>query len=191
MHSVDRENLQDAPEQPFSGLNELAVFSWHLYDQTLGGLIQRPGLGILREFNDTLLKSFDAWINVQRASFPYQLLLLDIGLKSLESYLQRLMFSREISDWDWRQLLQLWSRVFDQTFAETFHSPEALQTQGTFLNAILRLQRQQQQLVEVFLKANHLPRRSEIDALHRSMYELRQELKQLKQENSTLWTPNN
>jgi len=39
---------------------------------------------------------------------------------------------------------------------------------------------QQQQLVEVFLKMNDLPVRSEVDEVHRSIYELRKEIKSLK-----------
>jgi len=185
MRPVDQTAPQDAPGDGlpfFSVLNELTEFYGHLYDQSFGGFFRRPSLGSLGAFSEALLKSVDAWISAQGAGLPYQLLLLNIWVKALESFLQHLASSKEISVWDWRRLLQLWSRLFDQTFAQTFRSPEALQIQGTFLNRTLRWQRQQQQLVEVLLKANHLPTRSEMDALQRSLYELRRELKQLKQE---------
>jgi polyhydroxyalkanoate synthesis regulator phasin len=38
----------------------------------------------------------------------------------------------------------------------------------------------QQQLMEVFLKMYDLPTRSEVDEIHRSIYEMRKEIKSLK-----------
>lgn len=48
------------------------------------------------------------------------------------------------------------------------------------MNAALIYRQRQQQLMEVFLKLNDLPTRSEVDEIHRSIYELRKEMKTLK-----------
>lgn len=166
-------------------LNELANLYWHIYEQNFGNFLQSPSMGSMREFNNKLLKSFDAWINVQQASFDYQIVLINVWIKAFDALMRELASSQETGETiqDWRQFLQVWSLLFDQAFAETFRSPDALQTQGKLLNTTMRYRLQQQQLMEVFLKINDLPTRSEIDEIHYSIYELRKEIKSLKKQN--------
>jgi class III poly(R)-hydroxyalkanoic acid synthase PhaE subunit len=151
------------------------------YQQTFGNLLQSPSLGYTREFNNKLLKSFDAWTNFYKASFDYQLVLVDVWMRAFEQ-LMRLASSQEKGETlqNWRQFQQVWSRVFDQAFAQTFRSENALEIQGKFLNAAMTYRLHQQQLMEVFLKMNDLPTRSEVDEIHRNVYELRKEIKSLK-----------
>lgn len=154
---------------------------WDIYKQTFGNFLLSPSLGYTREFNNKLLKSFDAWTNFYKASFDYQLVLIDVWVKAFE-HLVRLASSQEKGETlqNWRQFQQVWSKVFDQAFAQTFRSENALQIQGKFLNAAMTYRLHQQQLMEVFLKMNDLPTRSEIDEMHHSIYELRKEIKSLK-----------
>lgn len=154
---------------------------WDIYKQTFGNFLLSPSLGYTREFNNKLLKSFDAWTNFYKASFDYQLVLIDVWVKAFEQ-LVRLASSQEKGETlqNWRQFQQVWSKVFDQAFAQTFRSENALQIQGKFLNAAMTYRLHQQQLMEVFLKMNDLPTRSEIDEMHHSIYELRKEIKSLK-----------
>jgi polyhydroxyalkanoate synthesis regulator phasin len=70
--------------------------------------------------------------------------------------------------------------VFDRVFAQTFRAENALEVQGNFLNSAMTYRLYQQQLMEVFLKMYDLPTRSEVDEIHRSIYELRKEIKSLK-----------
>ncbi|MEW5856644.1 MAG: class III poly(R)-hydroxyalkanoic acid synthase subunit PhaE [Cyanobacteriota bacterium] len=173
--------------QPLMGTQEMgadvATSPTNLYwdSQQTGNLLQSPSLGYTREFNNKLLKSFDAWTNFYKASFDYQLVLVDVWMRAFEQ-LMRLASSQEKGETlqNWRQFQQVWSRVFDQAFAQTFRSQDALEIQGKFLNAAMTYRLQQQQLMEVFLKMNNLPTRSEVDEIHRNVYELRKEIKTLK-----------
>jgi class III poly(R)-hydroxyalkanoic acid synthase PhaE subunit len=160
---------------------ELSNLYWNMYEKTLGSVLQSPGLGYSREFNNKLLKSFDAWINFSKASFDYQVVLLDIWLKASEQLMRELASSEEKGETiqNWQQLLQVWSSVFDRVFVERFRSEDAVESQGKFLNSGMTYRLYQQQLMEVFLKMYDLPTRSEVDEIHRSIYELRKEIKSL------------
>jgi len=144
--------------------------------------LQSPSLGYNREFNHQLFQILEAWFNLQQASFDYLLVLLEVWLKTVEEFLRVLLSLTENGETiqHWQQLLQMWSQVFDRAFAETFQSEHALQARGSFLRAVLIFRKQQQQLMAVFLEANNLPTRSELDEIHRSIYELRKELKSFK-----------
>ncbi len=144
--------------------------------------LQSPSLGYTREFNHELFQTLGAWFNLQQASFDYQLVLLEVWIKTVEEFLQGLLSLTENGETiqHWQQLVQAWSQLFDRTFAQTFQSDPALQVRGKFLKAALTFRKQQQQLMEVFLKWNDLPTRSEVDEIHRSIYELRKEMKSLR-----------
>jgi class III poly(R)-hydroxyalkanoic acid synthase PhaE subunit len=165
-----------------SALSELTNLYWDIYEKTFGSVLQSPSLGYTREFNNKLLKSFETGINFSKASFDYQIVLLDVCLKALEELTRELASSEAKGKTvqNWQQFLQVWSSVFDRVFAQTFRSEDALAVQGNFLNSAMTYRLCQQQLMEVFLKMYNLPTRSEIDEVHHSIYELRKEVKSLK-----------
>jgi polyhydroxyalkanoate synthase subunit PhaE len=134
-----------------------------------------------RDFNN-LLESFEALINFTQASFGYLLLLLDVLEKTFEELLAELISSQDKGETieNLRQFLQVWSSLSDRVFIQRFHSEDALEIQGKLINAALTWRSHQQQLMEVFLKMNDLPTRSELDEVYRSLYELRKEVKTLK-----------
>ena len=133
------------------------------------------------EFNK-VLQTFDVWINFSKASFDYLLVLLDIWVRAFEELMHELVSSQNKGETveNFRQFLQVWSSIFDRVFAQRFHSEDALEIQGKFMNAAITWRLHQQQLMEVFLKMNDLPTRSELDEVYRSLYELRKEVKNLK-----------
>ena len=134
-----------------------------------------------REFNK-LLQTFDIWINFSKASFDYLLVLLDVWVRTFEELMRELVSSqnnRETVE-NLRQFLQVWSSIFDRVFAQRFDSEDAVEVQGKLMNAAITWQRHQQELIEIFLKMNDLPTRSELNEIYRSLYELRKEVKNLK-----------
>lgn len=117
-------------------------------------------------------------MNIHVASFDYQLVLLDVWVRTFEEASLELQSCGTVENW--QQFLQVWSSIFDRIFAETFRSEHVLQVQGKLLNASMKLSLDQQQLIEMFLKMNNLPTRTEVDEIHRSIYELKKEIKSLK-----------
>jgi len=163
-------------------LIELSNLYWNMYEKTFGSVLQSPNLGYAREFNNKLLKSFDAGLKFSKANFDYQILLLDVWLKASEELMRELASSEEKGETveDWQQLLQVCSSVFDGVFLQRFRAEDALEVRGNLLNSATSYRLYQQQLMEVFLKMYNLPTRSEVDEIHHSIYELRKEVKGLK-----------
>ncbi|VXD25309.1 putative poly(3-hydroxyalkanoate) synthase component [Planktothrix serta PCC 8927] len=166
--------------QPWIELNNLY---WEMfYQPTFGNFLQSPTLGVTREFNNKILKGFDQWTNLYRASNNYQILLSDIQVKSFEALIQKLVELAEKGEpvTDWRKFQDLWSIVSDDIFEKTFMSEENLKVHGDFLNALNAYRIQQQELMESWMKAMNMPSRSEVDEIHKTIYELRKEVKRLK-----------
>jgi polyhydroxyalkanoate synthase subunit PhaE len=131
---------------------------------------------------DKLLQIFDAWANLTKVSFNYLLLLLDVWIKAFEELKQELANSHNKGESleNWQKLLQIWSSIFDQVFAQKFRSEDALRIQGKLINAVMICRLRQQQLINVFLQMNSQPTHNELDEIYRCLYELRKEIKSLK-----------
>ncbi|MBW4564742.1 MAG: hypothetical protein KME32_27185 [Mojavia pulchra JT2-VF2] len=175
------ESVESLSRQP---TGDLSAWIELLTPSTLENVLQSPKLGYSREFTHQLFQGIDAWINLQRASIDYQLVLLDVWANAFEKLLLTLATSEENHQTlhQWQQLLQLWSSIFDREFAQKFAYEDTLQIRGKFLSASMANKLRQQQLMEILLKLNDLPTRNEVDEIHRSIYDLRKELKSLKKQ---------
>jgi class III poly(R)-hydroxyalkanoic acid synthase PhaE subunit len=153
-----------------------------IYEKTLGDLTQIPGVGPSRSFNHKLMQALDAWVKLYPTSIDYQLVLAEIQQQSLEELRQTLISRAETGETvkDWQQLQQLWSLCADNVFEKAFCVEVNLKVRGRFLNALNHYKLCQQELMELWMKTMNMPLRSEIDEVHKSIYELRKEVKSLK-----------
>lgn len=165
-----------------SALIEFANLYWDAYEGTFGRLLESPSLGHTREMNEDLLKGFDAWLDYRRASFEYQVTLGGTWIHAFEEIMRRLVAQAEKGEPvpGVRKLLFLWVEVVDHTFTKVFRSEEYIRLQGQLVNAATVYRLREREIVDAFLKASHLPSRSELDEGYRRIYELRKEVKELR-----------
>lgn len=174
------EKLSDGIAKPWIELNK---FCWNfVYEKTIGTLTQIPLLGPSRGFNNELMQAFDAWAKLYPTSIDYQIVLAEIQIQSFEALLRELTSLAEKGETvkDWQQFQQLWSRTADKVFEQSFCSEDNLKVRGRFLNASNNYKLCQQGLMEMWMKTINMPIRSEVDEVHKSIYELRKEVKSLK-----------
>jgi hypothetical protein len=125
-----QQSLESGAVGGYAGASiELSNLYWNMYEKTFGSVLQSPNLGYAREFNNKLLKSFDAGLNFSKANFDYQILLLDVWLKASEELVRELASSEEKGETvqNWQQLLPVWSSVFDGVFLQRFRAEDALE----------------------------------------------------------------
>ncbi|MGA1264751.1 MAG: class III poly(R)-hydroxyalkanoic acid synthase subunit PhaE [Prochlorothrix sp.] len=162
-----------------------------LYDKSFSGMIlSSPMLGPNREFTGKLLRNFEAWTDLYRASTDYQLILGEVQVKSFENLMQTLVEKAEKGEIvkDWKEFQGLWSQVADDIFAAAFCEEKNIKIRGKFINALNHYRLQQQELIEVLLSSMNLPTRSEVDEVHKTVYELRKQIKQLQKKVTALET---
>jgi polyhydroxyalkanoate synthase subunit PhaE len=168
-----------------SALIEINNLYWDfLYEESFGSLMQSPILGPTREFTGKLLRGFDGWTNLYRASIDYQIVLADIQVRSFEALMRELITKAEKGEKveDWRTFQQIWSQIADDVFEKAFCQEHNLKIRGNFLNALNKYRIQQQEIQEIYLASMNIPTRKEIDEVHQTIYELKKEVKKLKQE---------
>ena len=155
---------------------------WDAYNQTLGRMVNMPSLGLMREFNETLNRSYVAWQENQRINFDYQSLLGEALLDSFETFMQKLLEMAKAGESveSQTQLLELWVEVADEHFLELFHSERYATTQSQYVNSSMILRQQQRKILETMLRMYDLPTQSALDEAHHDIFLLRKEVKALK-----------
>ena len=152
------------------------------YDHTFGHLLESPTLGYSRELNEKILRGFDTWQDLHQANGQYQILVTEAWVKAFEQFQRELVALAEKGEaiTSLEQLVNQWYNVADESFIEVFRSEAYIRAQGQLLSASLNFRIIQREIVELFLKINDLPTRTEVDQAHRNIYEQRKEIKALK-----------
>lgn len=165
-----------------SGLLELNNLYWDLYQRSLGNFVQAPSLGQNREINAKLMSGFDAWTKLYKATSDYQVVIADVQIRSFDALMKKLVELAEKGQKveNWRDFQRIWSQVADDVFAEAFQVEKNLKLQGEFVNAMNAYRVYQQELMELYMKMLNAPIRSEVDEIHKNIYDLRKEVKELK-----------
>ena len=83
---------------------------------------------------------------------------------------------------DAKAALNLWTDTANRRLLEAQRSEPFLQTQAALIRATTELRMAQQELVEHFGKQYGFPTRTELDDVHRSLTELRRELRAMQRE---------
>ncbi len=173
----------EANANPFlTPLLTMGNLYWDTYHQTLGRMVNMPSLGLMREFNEKVNRGFTLWQENQRANQAYQLLLGEGLLQAFAAFMQRLLTLAQAGESvdSQRKLLALWVEVADEQFLKLFHSERYANAQSQYVNSSMALRSQQRELMEILLRMNDLPTRSDLDEAHHNIYLLRQEVKALK-----------
>lgn len=152
------------------------------FEQTMGRALMAPSIGLTRDFNEKVTKAFDLWLANQQAQTTYQLLVGEAWVDAFQAMMKKLVEMAQKGETisDTRHLLRIWVDVADEVFIELFHSEAYAAAQSTYVNSNMTLRRQQRELLEVWLRNNDMPTRSDVDEAHRQIYELRKEVRALK-----------
>ena len=172
----------DPRQAAAAGAVKFTNLFWDTFNQSAGRLLGAPSLGLTREFSEKLNRSFLLWQAHQKADLDYQLLIGNTWLDAFAAFMQKLLamaYAGEIITQQ-EKLLDLWVEVADKQFIEVFHADAFAQLQSTYINSSMALRRQQRELAEVWLRMHDLPTRSDLDAAHQAIFELRQEVKAMK-----------
>ncbi|MCE7983579.1 MAG: hypothetical protein DYG89_20590 [Caldilinea sp. CFX5] len=162
--------------------NEFMQLFQAAFEQTWGRALLAPSIGLMRELNEKVNKGFALWLENQQLTVAYQLLIGEAWIDAFQALMKKLMSMAQKGETltDQRHLLRIWVEVADEVFIELFHSEAYAKTQSAYVNSNMTLRRQQRELLEVWLRGNDMPTRSDLDEAHHQIYQLRKEVKTLK-----------
>jgi hypothetical protein len=150
-------------------------------DDVLGRMAEGPRFADLWEIERRYAGVLQAWMNLRRRSLEHNAVVLEAWLQAARQFSEKLAASN-IKTPDAKAALTLWTDTANQKLLETQRSEPFLQTQAALIRATTELRMAQHELVEHFGKQYGFPTRSELDDVHRTLTELRRELRAMQRE---------
>jgi class III poly(R)-hydroxyalkanoic acid synthase PhaE subunit len=153
-------------------------------DEALQRLSEGPRLADLWDVERKFLGVFNAWVAVRRRSLEHNTVMLDAWMRAAGAFAKRLNDLSEAGQTieSPREMLTSWIETANEIMLETQRSDAFLATQRESLKASTDLRLAQQEVAEYYSEMFGYPSRAELDDVHKTVTELRRELRALKRE---------
>jgi hypothetical protein len=160
-------------------------------EDVLGRMAEGPRFADLWQVERFYARVLQAWIDVRRRGFEHNSVVLEAWLKAGRQFTEELsgLAAADGKVLDAKVATALWTDIANRQLLETQRSEPYLQTQSAMIRASTELRMAQQDLVEHFGKQYGFPTRTELDDVHRSITELRREVRALRRQKKAGATP--
>jgi class III poly(R)-hydroxyalkanoic acid synthase PhaE subunit len=154
-------------------------------DQALRKMAEGPQLADMWNTERKMLNLFNAWTNLRRRSVEYNTVMLQAWMQAAGKFAKDLneRADRNETIGSLRDLLSLWVETANGTLLETQRSELYLKSQRETLKASTDLRLAQQEMAAFYSEIFGYPTREELDDVHRTVTELRRELRALQRAN--------
>lgn len=153
-------------------------------DGVVSKMAEGPQLADLWDAERQQARVAQAWLEVRRRGLEHNAVVLEAWTRAGQAFTEELG-GRTRADGrmpDQKALLALWIETANRVLLETQRSEPFLRTQAATIRAGTELRLAQQQAAEHWAGRFGLPTRTELDDVHRTVTELRRELRALKRQ---------
>ena len=159
------------PRAWFSGTDSM--------DQALQKMAEGPRLADLWDTERKMLTLFNAWTALRRRSVEHQTIMLEAWIQAAGTFAKDFNEKavRNEALGSWREVLALWVETANAALLETQRSDTYLASQREMLKASTDLRLAQQEMAAFYSEMFGYPTREELDDVHRTVTELRRELR--------------
>jgi class III poly(R)-hydroxyalkanoic acid synthase PhaE subunit len=150
-----------------------------IFDRTFS---DNPAFAGVTNLDRKLASAADKWNTLQKEISDYSNIVMQTWVKAYEEFCDDTeeKIKSEIPPTSWKDLTDNWLNIANQALVEMQKSEGYLATQKKAIDANSEYRLAEQTIVEEYCKLYHLPTRSEIDDLHKKVYELNKELRELR-----------
>jgi class III poly(R)-hydroxyalkanoic acid synthase PhaE subunit len=144
-------------------------------------LLGLPPLGYTREWQEQLQEWTRLSLAYAGTTQEFARVLAKVAQRALELMGERLteLSCQGESLGGLRAAYDLWVDCGEAAYAETLSTPEFPALQAELVNALMRLKRHEQRMLDEVMTGMNMPTRRELDTSHKRVYELRRELRAL------------
>jgi polyhydroxyalkanoate synthesis regulator phasin len=148
-------------------------------DRAIEHLIEGPSYATLWTLDRKVLKAQALRAQWARDLAAWQLLMQGAWTEATKRFLREVNAADGAPIKSWRELTDLWVDIANATLTETHRTPEFLETQRRLTRSSTDCRLQEREIAEAYCEIHHIPTRTEVDELQRSVYELRRDLRSL------------
>jgi polyhydroxyalkanoate synthesis regulator phasin len=148
-------------------------------DAAIEHLVEGPSYATLWTLDRKLLKAQKLRTEWARDLAAFQLLMHGAWNEAVKRFLQEINDAQGTPITSWRELIDVWVQVANNTLLETHRTPEFLEVQRRLTRSGAECRLQEREIAEAFCEIQQMPTRTEMDEVQREVYELRRRLRAL------------
>jgi len=157
-----------------SGLDEI--------NQAFYKLVDAPEFADIGIYERQFLKNSKYWVELRNASAEYMAVTSEAWTQTFEEYTKDVSENPITEKDSPRDLLDRWLKIANKNLIEQQRTDRFLEAQRNLISSGTRYRLKQREFVEIWCEGVSIPTRTEVDDLHRTLYELRREVRMLKRQ---------
>jgi len=150
------------------------------FDLGMEKLTEGPTYATLWDLDRKTLGLQKLWVERAKAVESYWEVMQGAWTKALERFMKTASDPKGEPIKSGRQLLDLWLATANKALLEMHRSEEFLEVQRKMTRASTEYRLAEREIAEAFCEIHHIPTRTEVDELQRTVTELRREIRALK-----------
>ena len=170
--------------------NQWSGVSADMLDVGLKQLVEGPRYATLWTLDKKLLELQKRRSERDKDIAAYQAVVQNAWQMAFERFTIALRQSKFATPASWRELADRWLAVANDTLTEVHRSDEFLEAQRRMLRSASDHRLQERLVAETFCEAQHIPTRTEMDEVQRTVCELRRQLRTLQRAKAPATTGN-
>jgi len=150
------------------------------FDMGLEKLTEGPSYATLWDLDRKMLNVQKLWMERAKDVETYWEVVQGAWNRALERFMKSMNDSKGEPITSGRQMLDLWLACANKALVEMHRSPEFLEAQRKMTRSSTEYRLAEREIAEAFCEMHHIPTRTEMDEMQRTVTELRRELRALK-----------
>jgi hypothetical protein len=184
----DKGAEQDYASQALTYLLNPTTFmrsGFEMIDSVFRKLVNGPEFADIGMLEKKMLKTSQDWQAYRDASHRFQEVISSAWLRAYQHFSDEFFDRMQDENVSTEESLQRWLKIADEELVATLRSPEFLAAQKDLFATGTAYKLKYREFAEMWCEAHTIPTRSEVDDLHKLIYELRREVRTLKRKIET------
>ncbi len=149
-------------------------------NQAIQRLVEGPEFADIGTLERQILKATKEWFQLREASIEYRAITAAAWSRAFETFSKEVATDPDAASRGMRETTDRWLTVANDELIRTQRTDEFLSSQRKLLRAGVDYRLKERELVEVWCETHSIPTRTEIDDLHRTVHDLRAQVRKLK-----------
>lgn len=165
-----------------SNPNSWLKYSGDSFDVSTHKLSEGPLFSGISDIDNRLAQVSDSWLELFDESKKYHAIVFSKWTQAYSTFIDELnaLSQEQKAELSPRKLIDMWTTIANEELLALHRSEEFLTAQRAVIRASMQYRLHEKSVAEVICEALHIPTRDEVDDLHKTVTELRRELRQIK-----------
>jgi hypothetical protein len=149
-------------------------------NQAIQRLVEGPEFTDIGTLERQVLKATGEWTALRQASAAFKAVTAAAWARAFATFSQATMADQSLMTQGPRAVLDRWLKVANEELIRTQRTEAFLKAQRDLLTAGVDYRLKERALVEAWCETHSIPTRTEIDAVHRTLHDMRAQIRDLK-----------